>query len=72
MPAYVSHCLMADEVFNKIDNKDVNRDYMLTFSLGGDLARFSKCRRRSHKEKMEEFIDNMWNYIKDNGLNNNN
>ena len=39
---------------------------MLTYSLGGDLARFSKCRRTCHKEKMEEFIDNMWKYIKDN------
>lgn len=64
MPAYVSHCLMANDVYNKIDNKYVNKDYMLTFSLGGDLARFSKCRRISHKEKTEEFIDNMWNYIK--------
>ena len=68
MPSYVSHCLMAEDVYNKIDNKNVDKDYMLTFSLGGDLARFSKCRRISHKEKTEEFIDNMWNYIKGNDL----
>jgi len=71
MPAYVSHCLMAQDVYCKLDNKDVDKDYMVTFSLGGDLARFSKCRRISHKEKTEEFIDNMWNYIKENDLINN-
>jgi hypothetical protein len=71
MPAYVSHCLMAQDVYDKIDNKYVDIDYMLTFSLGGDLARFSKCRRTCHKEKMDEFIDNMWNYIKDKDLVNN-
>lgn len=71
MPAYISHCLMARDVYDQIDNRNVDIDYMLTFSLGGDLARFSKCRRRCHKEKNEEFIDNMWIYIKDNNLVNN-
>mgnify|MGYP003292612585 CR=1 FL=1 len=70
MPAYVSHVIMASDVYDKIDNKYINKDYMLTFSLGGDLARFSKCRRISHKIKQEEFIDNMWKYIKNNGLDN--
>ena len=68
MPAYMSHIIMARDVYDKINNDNVSLDYMLTFSLGGDLARFSKCRRRCHKEKMEEFIDNMWRYIKDNNL----
>ena len=68
MPAYVSHTIMARDVYGRIDNKNVNLDYMLTFSLGGDLARFSKCRRTSHKIKTEEFIDNMWEYIKNNNL----
>lgn len=71
MPAYMSHVVMARDVYDKIDNNNVSLDYMLTYSLGGDLARFSKCRRRCHKEKMEEFIDNMWKYIKDNDLVNN-
>jgi hypothetical protein len=71
MPAYMSHIVMARDVYDKIDNDNVSLDYMLTYSLGGDLARFSKCRRRSHKEKTEEFIDNMWNYIKDKDLVNN-
>jgi len=68
MPAYMSHMIMARDVYNKIDNKNVDLNYMLTFSLGGDLCRFSKCRRISHKIKMDEFIDNIWNYIKDNDL----
>ena len=68
MPAYMSHIIMAKDVYDKIDNKKVSLDYMLTFSLGGDLCRFSKCRRLSHRIKMEEFIDNISNYIKDNDL----
>ena len=68
MPAYMSHIVMARDVYNKIDNENVDLDYMLTFSLGGDLCRFSKCRRMSHKIKMEEFIDNIWKYIKENDL----
>ena len=32
MPAYVSHTIMAREVYKKIDNKNVNLDYMVTFS----------------------------------------
>ena len=68
MPAYISHTVMARDVYERIDSENVSLDYMLTFSLGGDLARFSKCRRICHKEKMEEFIDNIWNYIKDNNL----
>lgn len=68
MPAYMSHIIMARDVYDKIDNKKVDLHYMLTFSLGGDLCRFSKCRRLSHKIKMEEFIDNIWKYIKDNDL----
>ena len=68
MPAYMSHMIMVHDVYNKIDSKNVDLNYMLTFSLGGDLCRFSKCRRISHKIKMEEFIDNIWSYIKDNDL----
>jgi len=68
MPAYISHSIMARDVYEKIDNNSVSLNYMLTYSLGGDLARFSKCRRECHKIRMEEFIDNMWIYMKDNKL----
>lgn len=71
MPAYVSHAIMAEDVYKKINNKNISFNYMLTYSLAGDLARFSKCRRECHKSKQEEFIDNMWQYIKDNNLVNN-
>ena len=46
MPAYISHTVMAQDVFDKIGNRNVNIDYMLTYSLGGDLAKFSKCNRK--------------------------
>lgn len=68
MPAYISHVVMASDVYDKLNNKNVSYEYMLTYSLGGDLARFSKCRRLCHKIKQEEFIDNMWFYIKNNNF----
>lgn len=71
MPSYISHSIMARDVYGKLNNKNVSLNYMLTYSLGGDLTRFSKCRRICHREKMEEFIDNMWDYIKNNDLVNN-
>ena len=68
MPAYVSHTIMARDVYNKINNKNVSLDYMLTYSLGGDLCKYAKCRRDSHRIKKDEFIYNMCDYIKDNNL----
>ena len=41
---------------------------MLTYSLGGDLSKYSKCRWDSHHIKKDEFIDNMCKYIKKNNL----
>ncbi len=67
MPAYISHTLMAKDVYNKLDN-DVNLDYMITFSLGGDLCKYSKCRKDSHNIKQKEFIYNMADYLKKNKL----
>ena len=67
MPAYISHTLMARDVYNKLDN-DVNLNYMITFSLGGDLCKYSKCRKDSHNIKQKEFIYNMADYLKENNL----
>ena len=68
MPGYVSHTIMARDVYNKINNKNVDIDYMITYSLGGDLSKYSKCRWDSHHIKQDEFINNMCNYIKKNNL----
>ena len=68
MPAYVSHTIMARDVYKKINNKIVNKDYMITFSLGGDLSKYSKCRKDSHNRLLDEFIYNMADYMKENNL----
>ena len=68
MPGYVSHTIMARDVYNKLKDKKINLDYMLTFSLGGDLTKYAKCRHATHHTKQEEFIDDMVGYIKDNNL----
>ena len=68
MPAYVSHTIMAREVFNKIKNNKADLNYMLTFSLGGDLSKYSRCRRDSHRIKQDEFIYNIADYMIDNNL----
>ena len=68
MPTYVSHTLMARDVYDKIKNKDVDLEYMLTYSLGGDLCKYAKCRYDSHHKLMDEFIYNICDYMKENNL----
>ena len=68
MPGYVSHTIMARDVYNKLKDKKINLDHMLTFSLGGDLTKFAKCRYATHHTKQEEFISKMYEYIKKNNL----
>lgn len=68
MPSYVSHTIMAKDVYKKLDNKNVDLDYMVTFSLGGDLCKYAKCRYESHHTKQKEFLYNMCDYIKNNNL----
>lgn len=70
MPGYVSHTVIARDVYKRINNKNISLDYMLTYSLGGDLCKYTKCRRDSHKIKQDSFIYNMCDYIKINKLNN--
>ena len=70
MPAYITHTIMARDVYEKLNNKNVSLDYMLTYSLGGDLTQFAKCRYESHGKKKEEFFKVMANYIKENNLEN--
>lgn len=68
MPGYISHTIMARDVYKKLNNRNINLDYMLTYSLGGDLCKYSKCRKDSHNTKQDEFIYNMADYIKENNL----
>ena len=70
MPAYISHTIMAREVYKRINNKYVNEEYMITFSLGGDLTKYSKCRRDSHNKLLDEFIYNMCMYMRRKNLTN--
>ena len=68
MPSFVSHMVMARDVYDKIDNKNVNIPTFITYSLGGDLCKYAKCRYASHHQDQEKFIYEMANYIKDNDL----
>ena len=67
MPSFISHMNMAKDVYKKLD-KSVNKDYMITFSLGGDLTKYSKCRYNTHHKDKDRFIYEMADYIKDNKL----
>ena len=69
MPSYVSHTIMAKEVYKELKSNKIDLNYILTYSLGGDLSKFAKCRAESHKlEKREEFFNNFISFIKDNKL----
>lgn len=68
MPGYVSHTVMARDIYNKINNKNINLEYFETYSLGGDLCKYAKCRYDSHHKDMDKFIYNMADYLKDNNL----
>ena len=72
MPGFISHTIMAHDVYDNIDNKNVNLDSMLAYSLGGDLCKYAKCRYDSHHKDMDKFIYMMADYIKDNKLVNDN
>ena len=68
MPGFVSHTVMARDVYNKLKDKNVSIDYMMTYSLGGDLSKYAKCRYDTHHKDMDKFIYEMARYIKDNKL----
>ncbi len=71
MPGFVSHTVMARDVYNTIDKNKVDIDYMISYSLGGDLCKYAKCRYDSHHKDMDKFIYTMADYIKENNLVNN-
>ena len=64
MPSYTAHTIMARDVYKKLKNKkDVSLDYMLTYSLGGDLTNFAKCRHTSHNKNREEWERKTWKLV---------
>ena len=68
MPGFISHTVMARDVYNKLSDNDIPIDYMMTYSLGGDLCKYAKCRYDSHHKDQDKFIYNMADYIKKNDL----
>ena len=68
MPGFVSHTVMARDVFERINNNNVSLKYMITFSLGGDLCKYAKCRYKTHHKDRDKFIYYMADYIKKNNL----
>ena len=66
MPGFVSHTIMASDVYQKLAPNKADLNYMLTYSLGGDLCKYAKCRYASHHQDMDKFIYNMADYIKNN------
>ena len=68
MPNFISHTLMAHDIYQKLDHNNISLYYMLTYSLGGDLCKYSKCRYASHHKNQDKFIHNMIDYIKRNNL----
>ena len=68
MPGFVSHTVMAHDVYKTIDENKANLDYLVTYSLGGDLCKYARCRYDSHHKDMDKFIYAMADYIKENNL----
>ena len=68
MPGFVSHVVMARDVYDKLSNKKICLNDMLTYSLGGDLCKYAQCRYDSHHKYKEKFIYELANYIKENNL----
>ena len=69
MPGFISHTVMANDIYTKL-KLNVNKEYLVTYSLGGDLSKYSKCRKATHHQKQDDFIYALADYIKDNNLEN--
>jgi len=70
MPSHITHILLADEIYKKMTLPKFSYDYFITFSLGADLTKYSKVRKLSHKINQKELIMNMFKYLEDNNLTN--
>ena len=69
MPSYVSHTIMAKDIYNKLNDKNIDLNYLLTYSLGPDLSKYSKCRYKTHRLDIREtFMNNLFSYAQKNSL----
>ncbi len=75
MPSYISHAIMADDIYHKnySDNKifkvPIDCKDLKTFALGSDLASISKrLKSNPHMYHTQEFFLSMVNYIRYNNL----
>lgn len=74
MPAYLSHSIMGEEVYEKaLEEKefkiDLDETQMRSFSIGSDYSFFSKISSyNSHNKDTKAFFINFINYIKENNL----
>lgn len=73
MANYSSHIIMADKLYNKLNNKNnINKDLMKLFSCGQDLIFLNRSYfKEAHETNSRKFFINTIKYIKDNNLQNN-
>lgn len=75
MPSYITHAIFGQELHSEYLNYDTNslidKRYMVQYSMGPDLSRFTNSYKNTHQEKTREFLMTMIWYIKEHKLENN-
>lgn len=73
MANYSSHIIMADKLYNKLNNKNViDRDLMKLFSCGHDLIFLNRAYfKETHRSDSSKFFLTTIKYIKENNLQDN-
>ena len=73
MANFISHIIMSEKLYKKLNNKDkIDLESLKLFSIGQDLT-FTRlsCFNATHKEDPTTFFIETINYIKNNNLENN-